>query len=72
VDQGHQRADHGLPVVIAMGVSAVIAWLIGRACRYVLAGTPPSNFKPQVAGAFLFTFYAALWRASAVVDASEI
>jgi len=35
--EGQYRSD-GLTVCLAIGVSAVIPWLVGRAFRYVLAG----------------------------------
>src|SRR5262245_12846170 len=34
--EGQRPSD--LPVVVVLGVIAAVAWLIGRACRYVLAG----------------------------------
>jgi hypothetical protein len=35
--EGHARKD-GIAVVAGFLVFALILWLIGRACRYVLAG----------------------------------
>ena len=36
--EGRYRPD-GYNVLIGFGVVAFVVWLIGRACRYVLAGT---------------------------------
>jgi hypothetical protein len=38
VGEGYTRSDHGIPGLIGFAVMAVLCWLIGRACRYVLSG----------------------------------
>jgi hypothetical protein len=66
-----QYRKDGYGIVVGFAVAALIIWLIGRAFRYVLAGTAPRNAGGLKSNAGGQKSKAKIWRESYVAGATD-